>query len=94
MLCRLLVQTQPIRNNLMAILMKCILRNYTSNFYDEINDLFNKERQDSSKQTYTPNNEYTIHKIGCYEDAMKYAKYTNWCISKSGLLVKMGGEIG
>lgn len=52
-------------------------------FHNEINDLLEKERQDSAKQTYNPNNEYTIHKIDCYEDAMKYAKYTDWCVLHS-----------
>lgn len=52
-------------------------------FYNEINNLLNKERQDSARQSYKPNNDYIIIKINGYEDAMKYAKYTDWCISQS-----------
>ena len=52
-------------------------------FYDEINTLINNERQESANQSYQPNNKYTIVKIQNYEDAMKYAQYTNWCISHS-----------
>lgn len=52
-------------------------------FYDEIEMLLSKEREKSANQTYTPNNDYRIYKIDRYEDAMKYAKYTNWCISQS-----------
>ncbi len=52
-------------------------------FYDEINNLINKERQESASQSYQPNSNYTIVKIQNYEDAMKYAQYTSWCISHS-----------
>ncbi|MBR3399969.1 MAG: hypothetical protein IKQ12_01110 [Prevotella sp.] len=52
-------------------------------FYDEIKNLINRERQESASQSYQPNNDYTIHKIDNYEDAMRFGQYTNWCISHS-----------
>ena len=56
---------------------------FSFQFYDEINNLLNMERHNSANQVYEPNNDYTIVKINSYEEAMKYTKYTNWCISQS-----------
>ena len=52
-------------------------------FYDEIENLLQKERETSAKQEYIPNQSYSVIEIKNFSDASKFSKCVDWCIVRS-----------
>lgn len=52
-------------------------------FGREINNEFQQDVENHNNTQFTANNDYTIIRITSPEEAAKYGKYTNWCITSS-----------